>query len=230
MIARSALLSWLMLAVAPLSVQAQPAEPSLKRHEIVVSGGPILAGGYDLGDSLAQLRSNATGAQPPPFTLFAVSSTMEPLAGVEATVGYAIIPSLVVEGGGWFARANIAPSLSRDQEASPRSIDGEKLHQFILSGGIAWQLPWSPGRRVAPFVTGGAGYLRQLHEERTLVENGRIFYLGAGARYFILGGAGPSRSLGVRGDVRATWRTPGIDFEDKTRLFATLTVLVFVGL
>jgi hypothetical protein len=230
MIARSVLLTWLMLAVASLSVQAQPAEPALKKHELVVSGGPILAGGYDLGDSLAQLRSNATGAQPPPFTLFAVSSTMEPLAGVEANVGYALTPSLVVEGGGWFARANVAPSLSRDQEASPLSIDGEKLHQFILSGGVAWQLPWSLGRRVAPFVTSGAGYLRQLHEERTLVESGRILYLGGGARYFILGGAGAARSIGVRGDVRATWRTPGVDFEDKTRMFPTLTILVFVGL
>ncbi len=230
MIARSVVLSSLMLAAPVAAVHAQTPEPSLRKHELVISGGPILAAGYDLGESLAELRSNATGAQPPPFTLFAVSSTMEPLAGLEANVGYAISPSLVVEGGGWFARANIAPSLSRDQEAAPRSIDGEKLHQFILSGGITWQLPWSMGRRVAPFVGSGAGYLRQLHEERTLVESGRLFYLGGGARYFILGGAGGSRSLGIRGDLRANWRTPGIDFEDKTRLFPTLTVQLFVGL
>jgi hypothetical protein len=229
MIARSMALSWLMVAGASMSVHAQSAAPLLKKHEIVISGGPILAGGYDIGDSLAQLRSNAMGAQPPPFTLFAVSSRMEPLAGVEANLGYALTPSLMVEGGGWFARANIAPTLSRDQEASPRAIDGEKLHQFILSGGVAWQLPWSLGRHVAPFLAVGSGYLRQLHEERTLVESGSIFYVGGGARYFIRGGAGAGRSMGLRGDLRATWRTPGIDFESKTRAFPTLTVLVFVG-
>jgi hypothetical protein len=229
MIARSVVLSWLILAAAPIAAYAQPAVASLERHEIVIGGGPILAGGYDLGDSIAQLRSNAQGAQPPPFTLFAVSSTMEPLAGVEAHLGYAITPSLVVEGGGWFARANIAPELSRDQEALPVSIDGEKLFQFVVSGGVAWQLPWSLGPKAVPFVTTGAGYLRQLHEERTLVESGTVFYVGGGVRYFIRGG-GTGRSIGVRGDVRATWRTPGIDFEDKTRLFPTLTVLLFVGL
>ena len=230
MTARSVVLSWLVLAAASASVQAQQAAASLKTHEIVISGGPILAGGYDLGDSIAELRTNATGAQPPPFTLFAVSSTMEPLAGVEASLGYALTPSLTIEGGGWFARANIAPSLSRDAEAMATSIDGEKLHQFILSGGVAWQLPWSPGHKVSPFVAGGGGYLRQLHEERTLVESGQLFYIGGGVRYFIRGGDQAGRSIGVRSDVRALWRTPGIDFEDKTRVFPTLTFQLFIGM
>lgn len=220
-----------MLGAAVIPVRAQSAsDASLRRHEVVVSGGPIFSGGYDIGESLAQLRSNATGAQPPPFTLFGVSSSMEPLAGVEGSVGYALTPSLLVEGGGWFARANIAVNLSRDAEASPRSIDGEKLHQVILSGAVVWQLPWSLGRNVAPFLTAGAGYLRQLHEERTLVEDGRILYLGGGARYFIRGGRGRGRSVGLRGDLRTTWRSPGVDFENKTRLFPSITVLLFVGL
>ncbi|MGH9202342.1 MAG: hypothetical protein ACRD2A_14030 [Vicinamibacterales bacterium] len=221
---------WLILAAASVPVHAQPAgDPSLRRHELVVSSGPIWSAGYGIGESLAQLRSNATGAQPAPFTLLGVTSSIEPLAGMEANLGYAITPSLVVEGGGWFARANIAVELSRDAEAAPRSIDGEKLHQLVLSGGVVWRLPWSFGPRAAPFVTGGAGYLRQLHEERTLVETGRIVYLGAGVRYFIAGGHGVGRSVGLRGDVRATWRSPGIDFEDKTRAFPTITVLVFAG-
>src|SRR6185503_17041934 len=189
-----------------------------------LSGGPIWAGGYDIGESPAQLRSNATGSEPPPFLLFAVSSSVEQLLGIEANVGYAITPSLMVEGGGWYARANIAVDLSRDPEAQPTSIDGEKLHQVILSGGIAWQLPVSLGRKVAPFLTAGGGYLRQLHEERTLAESGRIYYVGGGARYFLAGGRGGARSLGVRGDVRLNWRTPGIDFESKTRQFPTLTL------
>jgi hypothetical protein len=231
MIPRSLAIVWLLVAGTAVPVAAQSASaPSLKKHELVVSGGPIWSGGYGIGESLAQLRGNATGSQPPPFTLFAVSSSMEPLGGVEANVGYALTPSLLVEGGGWYARANIAAALSRDPEASPTTIDGEKMHQVILSGGVAWQLPWSLGRKVAPFVTTGAGYLRQLHEERTLVETGQTFYVGGGARYFILGGSGPARSVGVRGDVRLTWRTPGVDFENKTRKFPTITVQVFVGL
>lgn len=227
---RTFALSCVSILAGSAFAAAQSAGPSLRTHEIVISGGPILAGGYDLGESVAELRTNATGAQPPPFTLFAVSSTMEPLAGVEANLGYAITPKLLIEGGGWFARANVAPSLSRDVEATPQSIDGEKLHQFILSGGVTWQLPWSLGRKVSPFVAAGGGYLRQLHEERTLVESGQMVYAGGGIRYFLRGGDQTRRSLGVRGDLRALWRTPGIDFEDKTRMFPTFTVQLFVGM
>ncbi len=148
MIAPAVWLSGLVLALTATSVNAQPANRlSLKKHELVVSGGPIWAGGYDIGESLAQLRSNATGSQPPPFTLFAVSSSVESLGGIEANVGFAITPSLLIEGGGWYARANIAVALSRDLEASPTSIDGEKLHQVILSGGVAGSCPGRLGRQ-----------------------------------------------------------------------------------
>jgi hypothetical protein len=228
MIARSTIVaSFLMMAAATVA-SAQQAQ--FEKHELVVSSGPIWAGGYAIGESLAQLRSNANGSQPSPFLLFAVSSSMEQLLGIEGNVGYAITPWLIVEGGGWYARANIAVDLSRDPEAQPTSIDGEKLHQVIVSGGVAWRLPVSLGRKVAPFLTAGGGYLRQLHEERTLAESGRIYYVGGGARYFLSGGTGSARSVGIRGDVRLNWRTPGIDFESKTRKFPTLTLQLFVGL
>ena len=41
---------------------------------------------------------------------------------------------------------------------------------------------WRVGSRILPFVTGGGGYLRQLHEGDTLAETGRIYYVGGGAR------------------------------------------------
>jgi hypothetical protein len=47
---------------------------------------------------------------------------MEQLAGINASVEYAITPSLSIEGGGWYARANVAAALSRDAEASPTLI------------------------------------------------------------------------------------------------------------
>jgi hypothetical protein len=71
------------------------------------------------------------------------------------------------------------------------------------------------------------GYLRQLYDERTLVETGQVYYGGGGVRYWLRGGAGARGSLGLRGDVRATWRHDGVEFEGKTRLWPTVAVLLF---
>jgi hypothetical protein len=84
---------------------------------------------------------------------------------------------------------------------------------------------------VAPFVAAGAGYLRQLHEERTLVETGQVYYVGRpapGISFWAV--RARAARWGLRGDVRLAWRTPGVDFEDKTRKFPTVTLLLFVGL
>ena len=86
------------------------------------------------------------------------------------------------------------------------------------------------GRRLAPFVIAGAGYFRQLHEDRTLAETGRIYYAGAGARYWVRGGHDQSRPIGLRSEFRIKMRSKGIDFEDKTRTYPTLSVFVFIGL
>ncbi|MDP2388805.1 MAG: hypothetical protein Q8N52_00650, partial [Acidobacteriota bacterium] len=95
---------------------------------------------------------------------------------------------------------------------------------------VVWHMPVRLGPRVRPLVVGGAGYLRQLHEERTLVETGQVYYAGVGARYWIRGGSGTARSLGLRGDLRANLRRGGIDFEDKARVYPTFAVHLFLSL
>ena len=95
---------------------------------------------------------------------------------------------------------------------------------------MVWHLPRRGGARLRPFVIGGGGYLRQLHEERTLVETGQLYYFGFGARYWLRGGSGTARAFGLRGDLRANLRRGGIDFEDKNRVFPTLAVHLFLSL
>jgi hypothetical protein len=79
-------------------------------------------------------------------------------------------------------------------------------------------------------VSGGVGYLRQLHEERTLVESGQQYYAGGGVRFWLRGRPDSARSLGVRGDIRMNFRANGIDFENQTRLSPSVSLLLFVGL
>ena len=81
-----------------------------------------------------------------------------------------------------------------------------------------------------PSSSGGAAFLRQLHEDRTLAETGQIYYAGGGARYWLRGGHGAGRAVGLRGDARVNFRRNGIDFEDTMRTYPTFSLSVFVGL
>ena len=145
-------------------------------------------------------------------------------------MGVALTPRISLEGGASFSSPNVSVGITADAEAASHELPGEKLQQYVFDAGLTWQVPVSMGRNAAMFVSGGGGYLRQLHEERTLGETGQIYYTGAGARYWLRGGHGPSKALGVRGDVRVNFRRKGIDFEDKMRTYPTFSVFLFVGL
>jgi len=211
------------------SASAQDA-PSLRAHRVVLDGGVQWSGGYAIGDVNAQLRTNATGSAPPPFTLFAASSDISSTPSVTARVGVTLSPHLAIEAGAAFGRPRVGVDISRDVEAADQRLEGEQLQQYVFDGALVWHLPVRLGARARPFVIGGAGYLRQLHEERTLVETGQVYFAGIGARYWLRGGSGRARSVGLRGDLRANLRRGGIDFEDKVRVFPTLAVSLFVSL
>ena len=135
--------------------------------------------------------------------------------------------NLSLEVGGAFARPQVSIAISADPEAASQVLEGEDLQQFVFDVGAVWQLPLRLGRRARPFISGGAGYLRQLHQERTLAEAGQVYYAGGGLRYWLRGGSGSTRSVGLRADARAMWRRDGIDFEDRTRAFPTVSVWLF---
>ena len=215
---RAALTALLFLAAS--EVQAQ----------VTINGGLGWSGGYDIGQSSAQLRTNAPGATPPPFTLFNVDSRIAPSPGGEVRVGVAITPRFTVEGGVLLANRRLAFAISEDPESAAQQLGGETLHQYVFDGGVTWELPVLRLSRVRTFASGGAGYLRQLHQDRTLVETGQIYYVGGGARYWLRGRPPSSRSLGIRGDVRVNMRLDGIDFEDRSRTYPTLSLLMFLGL
>lgn len=198
--------------------------------QVTISGGVTWSGGHPVGDATAQLRSNAPGAAPPPFTLFAVESRIDPSAGGEARVGVALTQRLSIEGGAAFARRRLAFDISADPEAPSQTLPGESLQHYVFDAALAWRLPLARTPRVVPFVLGGGGYLRQLHQDRTLVRTGQIYYAGGGAQYFLRGRPGSSRSLGVRGDLRVTVRRHGIDFEERARVYPSVSALLFVGL
>jgi hypothetical protein len=198
--------------------------------QVTINGGVNWSGGHDVGRSRARLRSNAPGDTASPFTLFSVDSRIAPSPGGEVRVGVTLKRDITVEGGVLLARRRLAFRVFGDLETSGQQLEGETLQHFVFDAGLFWEPPQLRRGRVRAFAGGGAGYLRQLHQDRTLIETGEIYYVGGGARYWLRGQPGAPRSIGVRGDVRLNLRRNGIDFENRTRMFPTVSVLMFLGL
>jgi len=231
---RSALVVF-ALALPVASFAQEP--PTLRPHRATVSGGTMWSGPYDVGIATASLRGNGPGASAPAFTFFTADARMKAAWAPEVRVGFALTPALAIDGGITFARPRIGVAISRDGEAPAQELDGEKLDQYQIDAGVTWQPPmparWRRakiGRRIAPFVSGGAGYLRQLHEDRGLAETGAIYHAGGGVRYWLRGGQSASTDVGVRADVRINVRQNGIDFENKRRTYPSVSLMLFVGL
>ena len=70
------------------------------------------------------------------------------------------------------------------------------------------------GGSAVPFVYGGAGYLRELHEENALVEEGVEYHAGGGLKWWF----GQSGRFGIRGEGGISIRDGGFDFKDGQRM------------
>jgi hypothetical protein len=224
----AALITLALIAAAPIVASAQDA-PALRPHHFTLGAGVVWSGAYDIGGATARLRGNGPGATPPDVTLFTAKSRITSATSPELQIGFAATKRLAVEFGFAFTRPHIGVAIDGDQEAPSQELPGEELHQYLIGGGVTWQVPIGMGARLAPFVSGGASFLRQLHEDRTLAETGQVYYAGAGARYWLRGGHARGRALGLRGDARMNFRREGIDFEDKMRTYPTFSLSVVVG-
>jgi len=224
-----------MLVAASSMVTARPAVaqptadvPAPQPRHVTLSGGLVWSGGYDIGDRAAALRGNAVGPNAPAFPLFRADTSVDGAAGLDARVGFAVTRALTIEFGVTYQKPGLTAALSQDAEAAAVTIDAEQLSQYIFDLAALWQLPrMRLGARTRPFVLAGGGYLRQLYSERTLVEEGRVYFAGGGVRYYLRGGGGAERAAGLRGDARVQWRRDGVEFEGRTRVAPALTVHAF---
>lgn len=219
----------LVVMAASDRAAAQGRGPVVRPNRLTVSAGLIASAGYAIGDRNAELRRNSTGT-PSPFTLFHAQSALNRATGLEARMALAFTRLLSIEVGGTFTTPQLGVTITQDNEGDPLTVVAEDISQYTVDVGAIIQLPWIRlGARARPYVIGGGGYLRQLHEDRLLVETGSLAYVGGGVRYWLRGGPLTRRGLGVRADTRYVHRARGIDFEDRSRGYAAISVLGFVG-
>jgi len=185
-------------AVTPADAQGRGAA-SFPRVE--AGGGGGVAGAVSLGDRDANLLSDNTSGTA--FRLFATATELHAAAAAEVRLGYRLSPRLTAEGRLTFSRPSLRVSISSDAEDAAAVEATSGITEYVIEGGALWRLATETHRRWIPFVNGGAGLARHVHEDNVLAENGVSGYAGAGALYAIGAPRTPeARQTGLRFDVR----------------------------
>ena len=208
-------------AAALLAPRASTAQPRL---DVTVSGA--WWEGYELG----QQRAAITGPQTPtgsPVTLFDSDSAIRSGPGAELRLGWRVFDGVYAEATGGLGINDIEARVHDDIEQAPAITVSSTLTQLTIEGGVLVDLPALrlPAGNLVPFVDGGGGYLRQVHEDRVLIETGRTLYVGGGVKWQS-GAAQPNelmQRLVVRADARFVSRTGGVDVEDVRRHYMTVS-------
>ena len=193
-----------------------------RRGSIELSGGGAFAPGFELGSLTAELtRSTPTDK----FDLFTIDSEVSGFPSVFARLGYYLSDSVSIEGGVRYARPIMSIRLSGDAESAADETAEETLSHYVFDGSVVWHLrnlTFASGNGI-PYIAGGAGYLRELHQGNQFVETGQEYHAVGGVNYWL--GSGAHR-FGLRFEGGLSARKKGFDSEDKVR---TLPV-VFGGL
>jgi len=187
--------------------------------------GPVWLGRTSFGTSDA----SETAADGGRFRLFSTSTELKSVSGLEARVGVRMTRALQAEAVAAYSVPVLTTRTSRDVENAAPVSATEPITQLTIQGAIVAHLTaWHAGRGGVPFVTAGAGYLRQLHQSHTLVETGQTFHLGGGVKYLFLSrGAARFKGLGVRAEVRAVAGTKGIAIDHRAHISPSLAASIF---
>src|SRR5438874_5928654 len=135
---------------------------SVGRFEL--SGGPIWMGATPFGSSDATL----TAASGDRFRLFSTSSELLRGTGLDVRVGSRVTRVVQAEISASFTTPSLSTTIGSDFEGGAPTTATDRITQVTLEGsGVVHLRVAALGPRLLPFVSAGAGYLRQLHEGAT---------------------------------------------------------------
>jgi hypothetical protein len=208
-------------AAATSRVEAQVwiGTDSPRRGSVEISGGVVSFGGFDTGTRTAdETRNINTGTGP--FALFASDSRIGATPAAQFRIGVYLSKVLSLETGLQYGRPTLSSKLSNDAEQGASLTADETLTRYVFDGSLLVHLSHASfaGGRAVPFLAGGAGYLRELHQANEFIETGREYHAGAGLNVWF--GQSQHR-LGLRADVGASMRNGGADFRSGRRTVPT---------
>lgn len=218
--------SVLLAAAGPVHAQAALDRP-VRRVEVAIGAGAL--GGSSLGSEDANLRANDTTRRP--FRLFSTESRFAAAPTVEVRAGFAFNRRFAAEGLFVFSRPDVRTSINADVEGAPSLAVVERIDQYFIEGSVVIMIDkLRLGGRTVPFAAMGAGYLRQLHEGQTVIEEGHLYHLGGGFKHWLMArDRGRIRAAGLRADMRLYLMARGIAFDDRPRPHGAISGSLFVS-
>jgi len=195
-----AVLGWLLLV--PAVACAQP-----HRGSIELGGGIGWVGGSAAGSAAAnETRNPSTGSTP--LTLFQTDSRTLSAATLDVRAGVYITPRLLVSATFQYSRPALRAHLSSDFEGAT-SIDADTTVSSYTFGATG-EYRLSAGGWV-PFVSGGAGQLRQVPDGGDVLTAAEI-HAGGGIRRALTHGRRP---FSIRGEASASFRSRTAGFDQR---------------
>lgn len=221
-----------LVAVAAPAAAQSTAAPSWRPWHPVIGVGATISGGESLGSRTIESRAVAVGTTTPAgATLFRTESTLDGGVGGDLVVLLPLTPALALDLRGTAGRRTLTTRLSADAEGATGTAASERVTEVEIGGRASWLLPAGPWpRRLRPFVAAGGAYLRQLHEDRVLVESGSAWRADLGTHVWLRGargGRGPA--LGATAELGWQWRVGGITTAEGTRSSPAATARLFIG-
>lgn len=199
-----------VVVVAALGLAA-PAAAQGRREHLEIAPGLQWFG------AMAFPPVNATQAAPGGVrrVVFRTESALASSAGVSVRVGVPVSRAIAFESTLSLHATTLSTTVRADSEGAASITATEPVTQYLFEGGVIVRPARWRHARFEPFVSAGAGYLRQLNEGQTLVETGRSWYAGGGTHYLLRrGGSGRIKSSGLRLDLRVSVLDGGVALDD----------------
>ena len=210
------------MLIATRSAEAQTTAPP---GRVEIGGGILWIGGQSMGTRNATETASAGS----PLTLFTAASTLDAAPAVDFHVAVKATRATEVEMSATYARPTLRVQISGDFENAAGVAATEPLRQYTVGGGVNWYFLQRRTSAVAPFVNVSLGYLRQLHENATLVDSGRVYQIGGGAKIMLTSWSGRRvKGAGIRADARAFIRSKAVALNGRSSASLALGASFFV--
>ena len=218
MIGRAARLAMACAGVIAASTPAFAQQPA--RQSMELAGGIVWAAPRSLGTVNADLL-DSDGL---PVTLFRAENETGPALGLEVILSQAVARRIDVEFAGSWTRVDARTSITGDFEDVPDVTVSETITRYALEGGVVWR--FAERGRVAWFLRGSGGWMREVVGDLSLAENGILYSGGVGLKYWMSRRPTGQDQFGIRAEFRMMGRHDGIALEDESfRLWPAATVM-----
>jgi hypothetical protein len=203
----------------PGSLRAQGVEPS--RWAVTV--GPEWHGPVSVG----QVNATETGNETAPVTVFRTTTHLDAGVGISAGFGVRATSTVWAETAVRYRSTQLLTDVTGDIEGAADTTASESVQQLQVDAGGQWLVHrWQRGR-LTPYLSGGAGYARQLLGDGTLVTSGASGYAGGGFLIELPARQGGAfRSLALRLDARAVWLGGGVTLDGAAHAGPALGVAI----